>query len=318
MAKIILEFEKKIYDLEERIAELKASSELSGYSVEAEVESLSQKLNELIRETFSSLSRWQRVQLARHPDRPYLLDYIERMISDWLELHGDRQFGDDKSIVGGVGLLEGMGVMIIGHQKGRNVKENLKRNYGMPHPEGYRKALRLMKMAERLKKPIITIIDTPGAYPGIEAEERGQSEAIARNLLEMSRLRTPIINLVIGEGASGGALGIGIGDRLLMLENTWYSVISPEGCASILLRDASKAKEAAEAMRVTAQDMLELGVADRIIEEPLGGAHRHYDETALRIRQVLSEELKQLMRLSTEDLLKRRYKKIAAIGVYSE
>jgi acetyl-CoA carboxylase carboxyl transferase subunit alpha len=240
------------------------------------------------------------------------------MISDWLELHGDRQFGDDKSIVGGVGLLEGMGVMIIGHQKGRNVKENLKRNYGMPHPEGYRKALRLMKMAERLKKPIITIIDTPGAYPGIEAEERGQSEAIARNLLEMSRLRTPIINLVIGEGASGGALGIGIGDRLLMLENTWYSVISPEGCASILLRDASKAKEAAEAMRVTAQDMLELGVADRIIEEPLGGAHRHYDETALRIRQVLSEELKQLMRLSTEDLLKRRYKKIAAIGVYSE
>jgi acetyl-CoA carboxylase carboxyl transferase subunit alpha len=318
MAKIILEFEKKIYDLEARIAELKASSELSGYSVEAEVESLSQKLNELIRETFSSLSRWQRVQLARHPDRPYLLDYIERMISDWLELHGDRQFGDDKSIVGGVGLLEGMGVMIIGHQKGRNVKENLKRNYGMPHPEGYRKALRLMKMAERLKKPIITIIDTPGAYPGIEAEERGQSEAIARNLLEMSRLRTPIINLVIGEGASGGALGIGIGDRLLMLENTWYSVISPEGCASILLRDASKAKEAAEAMRVTAQDMLELGVADRIIEEPLGGAHRHYDETALRIRQVLSEELKQLMRLSTEDLLKRRYKKIAAIGVYSE
>jgi acetyl-CoA carboxylase carboxyl transferase subunit alpha len=318
MAKIILEFEKKIYDLEARIAELKASSELSGYSVEAEVESLSQKLNELIRETFSSLSRWQRVQLARHPDRPYLLDYVERMISDWLELHGDRQFGDDKSIVGGVGLLEGMGVMIIGHQKGRNVKENLKRNYGMPHPEGYRKALRLMKMAERLKKPIITIIDTPGAYPGIEAEERGQSEAIARNLLEMSRLRTPIINLVIGEGASGGALGIGIGDRLLMLENTWYSVISPEGCASILLRDASKAKEAAEAMRVTAQDMLELGVADRIIEEPLGGAHRHYDETALRIRQVLSEELKQLMRLSTEDLLKRRYKKIAAIGVYSE
>ncbi|HDR04609.1 MAG TPA: acetyl-CoA carboxylase carboxyltransferase subunit alpha [Candidatus Marinimicrobia bacterium] len=318
MAKIILDFEKKIYDLEARIGELKTSSELSGYSVDAEVESLSQKLNELIRETFSNLSRWQRVQLARHPDRPYTLDYIQRIITDWVELHGDRQFGDDKSIIGGIGLLDGMGVMIIGHQKGRNVKENMKRNYGMPHPEGYRKALRLMKMAEKLKKPVITIIDTPGAYPGIEAEERGQSEAIARNLLEMSRLRTPVINMVIGEGASGGALGIGIGDRLLMLENTWYSVISPEGCASILLRDASKAKEAAEAMRVTAQDMLELGVADRIIEEPLGGAHRHYDETALRVRQVLSEELKQLTRLSTEELLKRRYKKIAAIGVYSE
>ncbi len=318
MAKIILDFEKKIYDLEARIAELKASSELSGYSVDSEVESLSQKLNELIRETFSNLSRWQRVQLARHPDRPYTLDYIERIVTDWVELHGDRQFGDDKSIVGGIGLLDGMGVMFIGHQKGRNVKENMKRNYGMPHPEGYRKALRLMKMAEKLKKPVITIIDTPGAYPGIEAEERGQSEAIARNLLEMSRLKTPIINLVIGEGASGGALGIGIGDRLLMLENTWYSVISPEGCASILLRDASKAKDAAEAMRVTAQDMQELGVADRIIEEPLGGAHRHYDETALRIRQVLNEELKQLLRFSTKDLLKRRYDKISKIGVYSE
>lgn len=318
MAKIILDFEKRIYDLEAKINELRNSSEAGGFAVSGELDSLESKLNDLIREIFLNLTRWQRVQLARHPDRPYTLDYIERIVTDWLELHGDRQFGDDKSIIGGTGLIDGIGVVIIGQQKGRNVKENLKRNFGMPHPEGYRKALRLMKMAERLHKPVITLIDTPGAYPGIEAEERGQSEAIARNLFEMAQLKTPIINLVIGEGASGGALGIGVGDRLLMLENTWYSVITPEGCASILFRDSGKAKEAAEAMKVTAMDLKEMGIADRIIEEPLGGAHRHYDETAVRVKQVLAEEIRTLQELSLGDLLNKRMEKLSAIGVVAE
>ncbi len=318
MARIVLEFEKKIYELEARIEELKQSSANSGVAMDSEILSLSEKLTSLIEETYSNLTRWQRVQLARHPDRPYTLDYIDRIVDNWFELKGDRNFREDDAIVAGTGLIGGIGVMIIGQQKGRNVKENLKRNFGMPHPEGYRKALRLMKMAERLGKPVLTLIDTIGAYPGIEAEERGQAEAIARNLFEMSRLRVPIINLVIGEGASGGALGIGIGDRLLMLENTWYSVISPEGCASILFRDASRANEAAEAMKVTARDLEEMGIADRIIAEPPGGAHRSVDKTAFTLKNVLVEELSKLIDLPVDELLARRREKLSQIGVYDE
>ena len=318
MARIILEFEKKIYELEARIEELKQSSQASGIAMDSEIISLNDKLNKLIKDTYSNLTRWQRVQLARHPDRPYSLDYIERMVDNWLELKGDRAYRDDEALIGGTGTIGGIGVMIIAQQKGRNVKENLKRNFGMPHPEGYRKALRLMKTAERLGKPVLTIIDTIGAYPGIEAEERGQAEAIARNLLEMSSLKVPIINLVIGEGASGGALGIGIGDRLLMLENTWFSVISPEGCASILFRDATRANEAAEAMKVTAKDLLDMGIADRIIEEPLGGAHRAYDKTASILKRVLSEEFTKLIDISPDKLLEQRREKLSNIGIYEE
>ena len=318
MARIVLEFEKKIYELEARIEELRQSSLNSGISMDSEILSLSEKLTKLIDDTYSNLSRWQRVQLARHPDRPYSLDYIERIVDNWFELKGDRTYRDDAALLGGTGMIGGIGVMIIAQQKGRNVKENLKRNFGMPHPEGYRKALRLMKTAERLGKPVLTIIDTIGAYPGIEAEERGQAEAIARNLFEMSQLKVPIINLVIGEGASGGALGIGVGDRLLMLENTWFSVISPEGCASILFRDAGRANEAAEAMKVTAKDLLDMGIADRIIKEPPGAAHRAYDKTADILKTVLTEELSKLIDIPTPELLEKRREKLSQIGVYDE
>lgn len=318
MARIVLDFEKKIYELEARIEELKQTSQSNGVAVDAELISLNEKLNKMIQDTYSNLSRWQRVQLARHPDRPYTLDYIDKIVDNWFELKGDRAFRDDDAIVGGTGIINGIGVVIIGQQKGRNVKENLKRNFGMPHPEGYRKALRLMKMAERLGKPVLTLIDTIGAYPGIQAEERGQAEAIARNLFEMSRLRVPILNVVIGEGASGGALGIGVGDRLLMLENTWYSVISPEGCASILFRDAGKAPEAAEAMRVTARDLMEMGIADRIVDEPAGAAHRNLEQTAYLLKNAVTEELKELIDIPVEELLARRAEKFAAIGVFEE
>mgnify|MGYP006278485039 CR=1 FL=1 len=314
----VLDFEKPIVELEQKIEEMRGLAAADDVNIEDEIDRLETKLEKLYVKVYDGLTRWQRVQLARHPDRPYTLDYIERMTSDFLELHGDRKFGDDKSIVAGIGTVAGQKMVIIGHQKGRNTKENVYRNFGMPNPEGYRKALRLMKLGEKFNRPVVCLLDTPGAYPGIGAEERGQAEAIARNLYEMSRLRVPILILVIGEGASGGALGIGVGDRLLMLENTWYSVISPEGCASILYRDSGKAEDAAESMKVTAQDLMEMGIADRIIQEPLGGAHRHYDETAEIVKQVILEELKSLQEIDPDLLIEQRIQKYSQIGAWEE
>jgi len=314
----VLDFEKPIVELEQKIEEMRGLAAADDVNIEDEIARLEGKLEKLYEKVYNGLTRWQRVQLARHPDRPYTLDYIDRITSMFLELHGDRRFGDDKSVVAGIGAIEDQEVVIIGHQKGRNTKQNVYRNFGMPNPEGYRKALRVMKLGERFNRPIICFIDTPGAYPGIGAEERGQAEAIARNLFEMSRLTVPVLIMVIGEGASGGALGIGVGDRILMLENTWYSVISPEGCASILYRDSGKAEDAAESMKVTAQDLMDMGVADRIITEPLGGAHRHYDETAEIVKEVLLEELLELQTTEPETLVERRIQKYSEIGAWEE
>ncbi|MDH5369693.1 MAG: acetyl-CoA carboxylase carboxyltransferase subunit alpha, partial [Gammaproteobacteria bacterium] len=276
------------------------------------------KSHDLTKSIFSNLKAAQVAQLSRHPQRPYFMDYVERIFTDFEELHGDRAFADDAALVGGMARLDGRPVMIMGQQKGRDTKEKIKRNFGMPRPEGYRKALRLMKMAERFKLPILTFIDTPGAYPGIDAEERGQSEAIARNLLEMSELKTPIINTVIGEGGSGGALAIGVGDRLMMLEYSTYSVISPEGCATILWRSAEKAPEAAEAMGLTAQRLKELQLVDQIIPEPLGGAHRDIDAIASNVKHALIESLDNLTSTSIDKLLDQRYEHLMAYGNYSE
>ncbi len=316
MAKTVLEFEKPIHDLEQKIIEMEIMSSDSNMDMKKEIKKLRKKLVDQSKKINKNLSRWQRVQLARHADRPHALDLIDLMCDSWVELHGDRLFGDDKAIVGGIAKIGDKRVVLIGQQKGRTTKDNLYRNFGMPYPEGYRKALRLMKLAEKYNLPVVTLVDTIGAYPGIEAEERGQAEAIARNLFEMSRLRVPIIIIVIGEGASGGALGIGVGDRLIMLENTWYSVISPEGCASILYRDATQKKKAAEAMRVTATDLLEMGIADRIISEPLGGAHRNYKETAQTVKSVIIEELAELTKTPVEDMLAKRMTKIESVGVW--
>ncbi len=316
MAKTVLEFEKPIHDLEQKIVEMEIMSSDSNVDMKKEIKKLRKKLVEQSKKINKNLSRWQRVQLARHADRPHSLDLIELMCDSWVELHGDRLFGDDKAIVGGIARIDDQRMVLIGQQKGRTTKDNLYRNFGMPYPEGYRKALRLMKLAEKYDLPVVTLVDTIGAYPGIEAEERGQAEAIARNLFEMSRLQVPILVIVIGEGASGGALGIGVGDRLIMLENTWYSVISPEGCASILYRDADQKKKAAEAMRVTAEDLLEMGLADRIIAEPLGGAHRNYKETALTLKRVILEELKELIIIPVADRLEQRITKIENMGVW--
>ncbi|MCK4448622.1 MAG: acetyl-CoA carboxylase carboxyltransferase subunit alpha, partial [Candidatus Marinimicrobia bacterium] len=266
----------------------------------------------------SNLNRWQRVQLARHPNRPYTMDYIERITSDFIELHGDRYFADDKAIITGLATIEGRKIVLIGHQKGKNTKDNIYRNFGMPHPEGYRKALRVMKLAEKFNKPIVSLIDTPGAYPGIGAEERGQAEAIAKNLFEMSRLRVPVLIVIIGEGASGGALGIGIGDRILLLENTWYSVISPEGCASILYHDAGKAPIAAEAMKVTARDLEKLGIADEIITEPPGGAHRNPSKMAEILKEAILRNLDELSKIPIDELIKKRIAKFSQMGSWDE
>ncbi|MEK7671141.1 MAG: acetyl-CoA carboxylase carboxyltransferase subunit alpha, partial [Bacteroidota bacterium] len=266
MAKVTLEFEKPIYELEQKIEEMRKYADNPG--IAQEIEKIEKRVNHLQRSVFSGLTRWQKVQLARHPDRPYTLDYINLMTTDFIELHGDRTVKDDKAIVGGFAKLNEYSVMVIGHQKGRDTKSNLYRNFGMPNPEGYRKALRLMKLAEKFKKPVITLLDTPGAFPGLEAEERGQAEAIARNLFEMSHLKIPIIVVIIGEGASGGALGIGVGDRVLMLENTWYSVISPESCSSILWRSWDYKEQAAEALQLTAPDLKKQGIIDEIVPEP--------------------------------------------------
>jgi len=267
---------------------------------------------------FSNLTRWQRVQLARHPERPYTLEYIQYMLPDFVELHGDRNFGDDKAIVGGFGTLGSETIMLIGHQKGRDTKSNLYRNFGMPNPEGYRKALRLMRLAAKFNKPVITLLDTPGAYPGIEAEERGQAEAIARNLFEMSHLPVPIIVVVIGEGASGGALGIGVGDRILMFENAWYSVIAPESCSSILWRSWEYKEQAAEALKLTAPDLVEQGIVDRIVEEPPGGAHRDHEKAAMILKEILLEELKVLKKLKPDKLVKARIEKFSNMGSWKD
>jgi acetyl-CoA carboxylase carboxyl transferase subunit alpha len=316
MAKVVLEFEKPIYELEQKIEEIKNLSE--NVDVSDEVKTLEKKVSQLRENIFSNLTRWQRVQLARHPERPYTLDYIQNMTTDFVELHGDRAYGDDKAIVGGFAKLDGQPVMIIGHQKGRDTKSNLYRNFGMPNPEGYRKALRLMKLAAKFNRPIITFLDTPGAYPGLEAEERGQAEAIARNLFEMSHFPVPIIVVIIGEGASGGALGIGVGDKMLMLENTWYSVIAPESCSSILWKSWEFKEQAAEALRLTPPDLLEQKIIDRIIPEPLGGAHRNPQQAALILKDALIEELKTLMKLKPEKLVEKRIEKFCNMGAWNE
>ncbi len=312
MAKTVLDFEKPVLELEEKIREMRKYE--GNLDISGEINRLEKKVEQLRDSVYSNLTRWQRVQLARHPDRPYTLDYIERMTTDFLELHGDRYFKDDKAVVGGFGKLDGRTVMIIGQQKGRDTKSNLYRNFGMPNPEGYRKALRLMKLAEKFNRPVITMLDTPGAYPGLEAEERGQAEAIARNLFEMSRLRVPILVVIIGEGASGGALGIGVGDRILMMENAWYSVISPESCSSILWRSWDYKEQAAEALRLTAPDLVEQKIVDRIIPEPMGGAHRDPDKAAETLLTVLVEELRSIAKLKPEKLVEKRIQKFAGMG----
>lgn len=310
-----LDFERPIAELEAKIEELQLVGTDSEINIQEEITRLKTKSRELTASIFKSLTSWQVVQLARHSQRPYTLDYIPRLFTEFEELHGDRAFADDKAVVGGIAYLENQPVMIIGQQKGRDTKEKLNRNFGMPHPEGYRKALRLVKMAEKFKLPIITLIDTPGAYPGVGAEARGQSEAIARNLLVMSRLKVPIICVVIGEGCSGGALGIGVGDKTLMLQYAYYATISPEGCATILWKSASKAEEAAEVMGITAPRLLKLGIIDEIIPEPLGGAHRNLESTATNIKEALLKNLSALNKLSTESLLKKRYERWMNMGL---
>ena len=316
MADYYLEFEKPLKLIDEKIIEMETSDDPDAHRLE--IEELKQKRKDELEKIYSGLSRWQRVQLARHPRRPFSLDYIQNLAPDFVELHGDRHFADDPSLVGGLGSIDGQSILFIGQQKGRNTNENLFRNFGMMRPEGYRKALRIMKLAEKFNVPIVSLIDTPGAYPGIGAEERGQGEAIANNLLEMSRLKVPILVIIIGEGASGGALGIGICDRMLMLENTWYSVISPEGCASILWRDAALASDAADAMKVTPQDLLEMGICDRIIAEPLGGAHRKPDKMVESLKSVILEEVSILLQTDPDAFLDQRISRYDTMGVFTE
>lgn len=318
MANVTLDFEKPIVDLEAKIEEMRS---MEGVDLSDEITAMGLKVEELRVEIFQNLTRWQRVQLARHPERPYTLDYINALTSDFIELHGDRGVRDDPAIVGGFGTLEGIGsVMWVGHQKGRDTKQNVYRNFGMPNPEGYRKALRLFKLAEKFQKPIVCLLDTPGAFPGIEAEERGQAEAIAKNLFEMTRLSVPVIIVIIGEGASGGALGIGVGDRVLMLENAWYSVISPESCSSILWRSWNYKEQAAEALKLTATDLIDIGIIDRIIPEPLGGAHRDTETMYATLREALTQEIATLRTFdySHEAALARRVVKFSKMGYWQE
>jgi acetyl-CoA carboxylase carboxyl transferase subunit alpha len=314
----ILEFEKPIVELEQQIASLRRMANERQLDVEGEIEPLETKLVTLRRQIYGQLTPMQRVQVARHPRRPYTLDYIDRIFTDFVELHGDRLYRDDPAIVAGWARLDGRSVVVIGHQKGRDTKENLQRNFGMPHPEGYRKALRLMHMAERFGAPVITLIDTPGAYPGLGAEERGQAEAIAHNLEEMAGLRIPFVAVVIGEGGSGGALALGVADRLLMMENAIYSVISPEGCAAILWRDATQKERAAEALRLTATDLMELGVIDEIIPEPAGGAHADPDGAARTLETALIRCVGELADLKPDQRLDRRIEKYRRMGRFVE
>jgi acetyl-CoA carboxylase carboxyl transferase subunit alpha len=312
-----LDFERPLIELEKKIEELKLLSESGSVDFSSEISRLEKKAKKLQTEIFSDLSRWQVVQLSRHSARPYFLDYVQYLFTDFFELSGDRRFGEDPSIVGGFARLDGKTVMLIGHQKGRSTKENMARNFGMPRPEGYRKALRLMELAERLEKPILTFVDTPGAYPGMGAEERGQAEAIAVNLEVMSRLKVPIVSTVIGEGGSGGALAIGVGNRVLMMQNSVYSVITPEGCASILFRDSGQASKAADALKLTAKDLLGMKIIDEVIAEPAGGAHRDPLKAAEGLGKVLRKHLSELEKLSPEALVKDRYEKFRALGAFS-
>jgi len=313
-----LEFERPIVELDRRLEELRAFAERGDPEFREEYERLSRRAEKLRFEIFSRLTPWQRVQLARHPQRPYSLDYLKRLIPDFIELHGDRAFADDPAVVAGMGRLAGRSLVVVAHQKGRDTKENIRRSFGMPHPEGYRKGLRLMQMASRFGLPILCFIDTPGAYPGIGAEERGQFEAIARNLREMARLEVPVVALVIGEGGSGGALAFGVADRVLMLENAIYSVISPEGCAAILWRDRAKAPEAAAALKVTSADLKELGIIDEVLPEPLGGAHRDPDQVARVIEEAVIRHLDELEAMDPGERRRLRQRKYQAMGVYKE
>ncbi len=313
-----LDFEQPIAELEAKIDELRLMTSEGDLNITEEIQKLQEKSQSLTQSIFASLTPWQVTQMARHPQRPYTLDYIDRMLTDFEELHGDRSFADDPALIAGIGRFNGRAVMVMGHQKGRDTKEKVYRNFGMPRPEGYRKALRLMKMAERFSLPVLTFIDTPGAYPGIGAEERGQSEAIARNLFEMAQLKTPIISTVIGEGGSGGALAIGVADHLMMLQYSIYSVISPEGCASILWKSADKAADAAATLGVTSAQLKEQGLIDEIISEPLGGAHRDMDAMAETLKQAIDSKLKELDAVSPETLVEQRQQKLLAYGEFEE
>ncbi|MER3451052.1 MAG: acetyl-CoA carboxylase carboxyl transferase subunit alpha [Thermus sp.] len=313
-----LEFERPIEELEARLAELKKTAESTGVDLEAEIRALEERLQRLKEETYRGLTPWQRVQLARVQGRPTTLDVLEHVFSGFFELHGDRAFADDPAIVGGLALLEGQRVVVVGHQKGRDTRENLQRNFGMPHPEGYRKAMRMMELADRFGLPFISFIDTPGAYPGVSAEERGQAWVIAQSIQRMGRLRVPALAVILGEGGSGGALAIGVANRVLILENAWYSVISPESCAAILWRDAKEAPKAAQALRLTAQDLLAFGVVDRVIPEPLGGAHKDPAATYQALKEALLETLSELIPLSPEALYQDRYRRFRRLGAWRE
>lgn len=312
----MLDFEKPIAELEGKLGDMKELAKSSDVNVDDAIKTLEKKITELKKDTFANLTRWQRVQLSRHPERPYTLDYVYEITEEFVELHGDRAVKDDKAMVGGFGQIGDQSVMIIGQQKGRTTKQRQERNFGMANPDGYRKALRLMKMAEKFNKPIVTLIDTPGAFPGLEAEERGQGEAIAKNLREMMTLKVPVICIVIGEGASGGALGIAIGDRVLMMENTWYSVISPESCSSILWRSWDYKEQAAEALKLTATDMLKNKLIDGIVKEPVGGAHVDLDASAKELKKVIAKNLKELLKKSPEERIAERIDKFSEMGSY--
>jgi len=309
-----LNFEKPIVELEKKIQELKKFIQDKKIDLSSEVKRLEEKLEHLKKDTYANLTPWQKVQIARHPGRPYTLDYINTLMTDFIEIHGDRLFADDKALITGFARLDKQKIVVMGHQKGRDTKENLKRNFGCAHPEGYRKALRVMQIAERCELPIVIFVDTPGAYPGIGAEERGQAQAIALNLREMTEISVPIIMTIIGEGGSGGALGVGVADKVCVMENAYYSVISPEGCAAILWKDGSKAPNASEVLKLTAQDLLKMGIIDQIIPEPMGGAHRDPEKMAQSLKEALNKNLKELMALDKEELLKLRYKKFRSIG----
>ncbi len=313
-----LDFERPIVTLEKRIEEMEIQAETDGLDLSRELHNLEEKVEKLRKEIYSDLSRWQRVQISRHPQRPYALDYIGRMLTDFTELHGDRHYGDDKSIVGGPARLEGEPIMVVGIQNGRSVEERQMRNFGMPHPEGYRKALRLMQMAAKFNRPILTLVDTSGAFPGIEAEERGQAEAIARNLFEMSHLPVPIVVAIIGQAFSGGAIGVTVGDRILMLEHAVYSVIVPESCSTILFRTRDRKEEAAEALRLSAEDLLTEKIIDRIVPEPFGGAHHDYDEVASSLKLHIQEALAELRGLPPTELVDQRVEKFGRMGVFEE
>ena len=313
-----LDFERPIVELEKKIEELDSQSEIDGLDLQQEVERLRARAEKLREEIYSNLNAWQRVQISRHPDRPYALDYVERMLSDFTELHGDRLFGDDGAVIGGPARIDGEPLMVIGIQSGRNLEERQKRNFGMPHPEGYRKAQRLMKMAAKFKMPVLTMVDTSGAYPGVQAEERGQAEAIARNLFEMSHLPVPIIVAITGQAFSGGAIGITVGDRILMLEHACYSVIVPESCSTILFKVRERKEEAATALKLTAEDLKEEGIIDRIVPEPFGGAHRDWDEIAIALKRHIQEALAELRPLDADALIAQRMDKFAAMARFEE